>query len=294
MWKEFEKLPVFEGTLNSASALKVDSDGIVVLCKDGNGGPFYLVRVGPDNSRPSFRLRYVTFIFDVVFEMNISDSVVTDTCVKVSCDDEDIFRRKVFVESISAVVSQCVEIEPMALIDVLVQLFSRAPGDATRSELGLWGELLFIYSRENSDEAVLAWHSDPNQLRDFVFREHAVEVKTTSAGQRVHHFSLPQIATAHAGDLLCSVMVESTDSGHSVSDLATMIDTKCTVNTKAAFWSKFLLTVDKIHETKFTQRFSVERALHSIRFYELAELSRPDIGELKIGRMEDVKFSLVL
>jgi hypothetical protein len=294
MWKEFEHLSVFEGALNSASAIGADQSGRVALCKAADSSPFFLVRVGSSISRPSFRLRYVTFQFDMVYEMDVGGSKSTDICVRIACDDKNVFRHKVFVEAISAVVSECSGSEPLVLIDALIELFSRPKSSRSMSLTGLWGELLFILSHANCDEAVLAWHSEPNQLRDFVFLERSVEVKTTASGERKHYFSLPQVTTARDGDLLCSIMVEATDSGMSLMDLATLVADKCAGHSRPFFWSKFMPIADDLLPDYEDCRFELERALKSIQFFELLKLNHPVITGSGIGSVRDVSFSLSL
>lgn len=294
MWKTFERLTVFEGSLNSASAIGVDAAGNVVLCKGADGSPFFLVRVGSRVSRSAFRLRYVTFQFDLVYEMNVTGSKITDTCVKIGCDDGTLFRHKVFVESISAVVSGYLGSEPLVLIDALIDLFSRPRNSHATSLTGLWGELLFMLSFENCDQAVLAWHSEPNQIRDFVFPEKAVEVKTTTSGERKHYFSLSQLTSACSGDSLCSIMIEQTDSGMSLMDLAILIDKKCTSDIRPIFWSKFLPIADDLLPGYDDCRFEIERAFKSIRFFELGSLNRPVIVHGGQGSINDVTFCLTL
>ena len=294
MWKEFEHLAVFQGALNSASAIGADQSGRVTLCKAADGSPFFLVRVGSSVSRSSFRLRYVTFQFDVVYEMNIGGPKSTDICVKIECEDKNILRQKLFVEAICAVVSECSGSEPLDLIDALIELFSRPESTRAKSLTGLWGELLFILSCESCDEAVLAWHSKPNQLRDFVFLERSVEVKTTASSERKHYFSLPQVTSAHDGDLLCSIMVEATGSGMSLMDLATLVVERCSDECRPIFWSKFMPIADDLLPDYGDYRFELERALKSIQNFELIKLSHPVIHDSGQGAVHDVSFSLIL
>jgi hypothetical protein len=280
--------------MNSASAISVDSVGNVVLCKAVDGSPFFLVRVGSSISRSAFRLRYVTFQFNVVYKINVVGHEITDTCSKIECNDKSVLRQRLFVESISSVVSECSGIEPLALIDALVELFSRSQTVSPKSLIGVWGELLFILSCSDCDNAVMAWHSEPNQIRDFVFLENAVEVKTTSSGERKHFFSLSQITSAQDGDLLCSIMVEETDSGRSIMELAMLIDEKCGSEGRAVFWSKFILIADELPSDYEDTRFEMARALTSMRFFELLGLNHPVMTSSGKGRIHDVTFSLTL
>jgi hypothetical protein len=60
--------------------------------------------------------------------------------------------------------------------------------------MGLWSELFLINSYSMVNEFIIAWHNEVREKLDFEFSETAIEVKSFSGDQRVHHFSQDQLS----------------------------------------------------------------------------------------------------
>jgi len=89
-------------------------------------------------------------------------------------------------------------------------------------------------------------------------------------------------------------MVESTDKAIGLLDLASMVAEGCGSETKKILWSKFLLIADGLLLGEEGVRYELDRALKSIRFFELAELCRPEISPNGRGTVSEVEFTLTL
>jgi hypothetical protein len=106
----------------------------------------------------------------------------------------------------------------------LVNLFSGLTLPSTRSVVGLWGELFVILNSRDPAKSVLAWHTDPNELYDFVDGNQTIEVKTTTSRTRCHHFRLEQLqSSASSRGFVVSVMVQPAAEGFSIRDLVDRI-----------------------------------------------------------------------
>jgi hypothetical protein len=116
-------------------------------------------------------------------------------------------------------------------LDYLVKLFSSTKSVDESIILGLWGELVSILYSKNMDSCIEAWHLDKDNLFDFSFYDHNVEVKTTTKNTRVHEFNNKQIKNYKRLVVnVTSIMTEKVSLGKSILDLWDEINRKCTNN----------------------------------------------------------------
>lgn len=106
------------------------------------------------------------------------------------------------------------------LIDALVDLFMPRSG-GRGSALGLWGEIVFMLAQPRLEPWVEAWHADPEQRHDFAMEGRRIEVKTSGAGERHHHFDARQLrGVAGLKIQVVSICTTRTDAGTSLAKLA--------------------------------------------------------------------------
>jgi hypothetical protein len=94
-------------------------------------------------------------------------------------------------------------------------------------EVGIIGELLVLASARDIDFLVDAWHVDPTDRYDFSCGSDRLEVKTTTGGRRIHHFSgvqFPALPGLHLD--LVSIQLDEVGIGTGVADLFEEIATR--------------------------------------------------------------------
>lgn len=282
-----------DGNLTFPS-ISIDPNGRTFLCKGLNGAPFFLIRISRSTERPTFKLKHVLVSFDTRYLVDTPQFAGNDIFVRISCEDRSEELRKIFVYSVSAVLKSQSSRDPLELVNFLVELFRQRSVGHTKSLIGLWGELLYISASKDIGSAILAWHSVPNQLRDFVYRDLAIEVKTTTASERLHNFRLEQVSAAGENDLLCSILLERSDLGESVFELAQRIDTRCPDEVRAIFWEKLLPEIENFDNSLEDVRFNYQNARESIRFFRLRRLARPVIESTGDGEIKRINFELLI
>ena len=100
----------------------------------------------------------------------------------------------------------------------MVRLFTVMPArDLDAERQGLWGELFVMRQVRGFTFWMPFWHSDATRTFDFSNHGLRVEVKTTSSGQRIHHFSHRQIyALAGEEIVVASLLLRAEDAGLSL------------------------------------------------------------------------------
>jgi hypothetical protein len=105
-------------------------------------------------------------------------------------------------------------------IEYLVKLFSSPKKSDEKSIQGLWGELLYILNSEDIEKVITAWYIDRDNLFDFSFEDHSVEVKTTIKNSRTHTFNNSQLIKYKKLNVqVVSIITERVSLGKSVLDL---------------------------------------------------------------------------
>ena len=294
IWEKFVQLiSSTEGNVTFPS-ISIDPNGRTFLCKELNGAPFFLIRISRSTERPTFKLKHVLVSFDTRYLVDTPQFAGNDIFVRISCEDHSEDLRRIFVHSVSAVLKSESSRDPLELVNFLVELFRQRSAGHAKSLIGLWGELLYISASRDIGSAVLAWHAVPNQLRDFVYRDFAIEVKTTTSSERLHNFRLEQISAAGENDLLCSILVERSDLGESVLELAERIDALCSDEVRAKFWEKLLPEIENFDNNPEDIRFNYLNARESIRFYRLRGLARPVRDSIGDGEIKRINFELLI
>ncbi|MGM9789907.1 MAG: PD-(D/E)XK motif protein [Candidatus Cryptobacteroides sp.] len=78
-------------------------------------------------------------------------------------------------------------------VENLIAIFDSLTNPPKKKIQGLWAELLVIEQSTNPEILINAWHSIPSAKYDFTHGRDKIEVKSTSAEDRVHKFSLDQL-----------------------------------------------------------------------------------------------------
>jgi hypothetical protein len=162
----------------------------------------------------------------------------------------------------------------------LLRLFA-APDRARGTELGVWGELLVMCSSSDPVALVDAWHVSIDDQFDFSAPGYRLEVKTTTRGQRIHHFGLRQLIANEGVQIhVVSLMTTETDLGSSVADLVEDLRWRL-----ASVPDRQMKVLEKVAETLGVgwpdtsgRRFDKEAAVESFRLFRATDIPRVEPG----------------
>jgi Putative PD-(D/E)XK family member, (DUF4420) len=105
-------------------------------------------------------------------------------------------------------------------VRALRDVFQALSRDATRSYIGVWGELFVIRQAARPEVLAAAWGSDPTQSFDFALQGERLEIKTTLQAVRRHHFSYSQLLAARISAVtVVSVQTAPSPDGATAGDL---------------------------------------------------------------------------
>jgi hypothetical protein len=164
-------------------------------------------------------------------------------------------------------------------ISGLVELFQALTAPATKSVQGVWAELLLIRYATDPQSVVMAWHSLPQERVDFVSGIQRIEMKSSSARERVHHFSLEQLSPpASARLLVASVFVERTGGGVSLGLLAQQTRTRLEHSSELLthFDAKFYASLGEAWRESLDDRFDLDLARESLRYFDSTNVPKID------------------
>jgi hypothetical protein len=105
-----------------------------------------------------------------------------------------------------------------------IELFNPARSLSPEEVLGLFGELLVIWSSADRDAMARSWHQRERDQYDFALENDRLEVKTTRGPDRRHRFSSNQIPPRDGLHLaVVSIVTDEVSAGTSVRDLHDVI-----------------------------------------------------------------------
>jgi hypothetical protein len=99
------------------------------------------------------------------------------------------------------------------------ELFRAFNTHGTGTPQGLWAELLLIAIAKDTEYLARAWHSEPNDLYDFVADGSRLEVKSTTREVREHEFSYEQLKSHADATIVASLLLRESPNGANVFDL---------------------------------------------------------------------------
>ena len=282
----FESLvmPLERPAERSLSAVPIPGSESHRLAKDTNGAPCLLFRQESSVDRIAVtRLQnlVVTYCARCVITQTNGVENGTFTIIKCSSADPTLFPH--FLGILSPIVMSLGPTPSSAAvrraITGLVDLFQALTTPAKKSIQGLWAELLVVRYASKPKQAVAAWHGTPQEHIDFVDGNERLEVKSSSARQRVHHFSLAQLTPPTGTRLIvASIFVETIGGGLSVRRLADEIrsaiadDPVMVVRFDAVLYA----TLGAGWSDAMDECFDMELARESLQFFDAASIPRID------------------
>jgi hypothetical protein len=113
-------------------------------------------------------------------------------------------------------------------VEKLITIFSALNKPPRKKVQGLWAELLVIERSLNPGTLINAWHNSPAAKFDFTMGRDKIEVKSTSAEDRIHHFSLDQLNPSPNSRLvIASVIVRESGQGMGGLSVRNLYDRIC-------------------------------------------------------------------
>lgn len=154
----------------------------------------------------------------------------------------------------------------------LVDLFRRLARPASKSVIGLAGELYLISWSDNPATTVRSWRSADDERFDFAIEDVRLEVKASGNRVRAHSFSAEQCQPPPGTvGILASLFIEASGGGTSLMELIRTIEQKL-----AAQEELILKVQETVAETlgetlpgALTMRFDGNLARASLQFYDL-------------------------
>lgn len=109
----------------------------------------------------------------------------------------------------------------------IVALFQFLKRPATKSLVGLFGELFTLSHSQNPIFSMKCWRAEPKSRFDFSFEGGFLEVKATTTRRRIHSFSFDQCnAPGDVVSLVVSLFVEQVSKGVSLQSMISQIESQ--------------------------------------------------------------------
>jgi hypothetical protein len=246
----------------------------------------------------SISLKHLGIKFDVACEVTQNGSTSSEIIVIIRLANPTNDLITIFCEVVALLLSELENFDSTHVgdvVDSLIELFISEDEPNSSTIIGLWGELLLIYSARDPDLVGSAWHANPNDRFDYSRDLLRIEVKSTQ-GQRRHNFSLPQVQAnaSHKIAIASLVLVPSTD-GISIFELLEATESRISDQhvkkhvRNTAF--RILGTLNVDNQTIF---FDPEASKDNFRFFDAVDIPKPhqiDVGVSEVRFIADLQLT---
>lgn len=213
----------------------------------------------------------------------------------ITCVDPDPQLRSYFLR-IAGVVIEAVGDNPSRLeisrtMDALIDLFRALAVPPRKSVQGLWAELFVIARSREPERLARAWHATPGDTFDFAEGGERVEVKSAAGPLRAHHFSLAQLRSIPATQvLIVSMFVARVGAGESVQDLLAALRARLDGNPQTILRLESIVaaTLGNTLRRALGETFDRQLAESSRAFYRAGDV--PSIADPFDPRVSDIHF----
>lgn len=259
---------------------KLDDQRAIFVGRDSHSQPCLLIGTSEPAARAPIRLAGIDVCFSIPCRITMgtegerTEILTTIVCTTGSKEIEAYFAH--VAEAIMRIIGSAPTVQSVAeAVRRLVELFQRLSRPATRSVIGLFGELYLIHRSRSPKISVLAWRSTVDDRFDFSIENVRLEVKASSERVRAHNFSLEQCnpPTGTIGVLL-SVFVESGGGGLSLSELINRIEHQLEGDADLILRLQETVasTLGETTPRALSLRFDEHLARSSLRAYDLASI----------------------
>jgi hypothetical protein len=261
------------------------------IARDKEGNVMCLIRIDSEDgiNLPSIRTEYLLIEPNLECVISNSGRKKREWVFSVSIHSVDMHLVELFIRVFGALIarlpSRRTRVKVQGELSQLIELFRSLEKPARKSINGLWGELFIMATAPDTEYMVNHWHSSPYDKFDFVAGGDALEVKTTFADARVHHFSIEQLHPSQPLEkiYIASVITEESRGGMSIVDLSDSIREKLVrQESHLKFENIFYRALGSSWKNSNEIRFDYDRAVRTLKFYDADEV--PKLGkELPAG-----------
>ena len=247
---------------------------------DPAGFPCILLRSGNTDMRAPIQLAAIEARFAVpchIWEADGQERQETLTVIVCTSPDRQVQSYFLHVcETIIRIVGPTPSFhEIVDTVQRLVDLFRELSRPASRSVIGLLGELCFVNWSNNTITSVRAWRSGEDDRFDFAIEDVRLEVKASRERLRAHNFSAEQcLPPAGTIGVLASLFIESSGGGVSLMEVIREIQRKLANDERLVL--KVQQTVaESLGESlpiALSMRFDERIARSSLRLYDLSTI----------------------
>jgi len=172
----------------------------------------------------------------------------------------------------------------------LIKLFEKIYTKKNNDLTGFWGELFVIKYLKEKELLIEALHPDTNDTFDFLIRNHALEIKTTTSNDRKHHFSYEQLNSTNTKIIVGSVLVRKSRTGTSLLELKNLILSEISKeHLKEKLQEHYdIMTGSKNQTDLDNAKYVYEYAKDHIKFFDSKNV--PRIKETPMHGIKNIKF----
>uniref|UniRef100_UPI000F8F729E PD-(D/E)XK motif protein n=1 Tax=Shimia sediminis TaxID=2497945 RepID=UPI000F8F729E len=167
----------------------------------------------------------------------------------------------------------------------LANLFRKLLLPPRSSDIGLFGELIYIFCASNPASAVSAWRNSESDKFDFWTPDLRIEVKATTLRQRRHEFSYEQCNfPIDQKGFVASILLDESSRGSSLLDLQELLENQLAGDLESTFKLRSVIseTIGNLDSEMPMRRFDFETAVNSLLVFDLTEI--PAVrGDLEPG-----------
>ena len=150
---------------------------------------------------------------------------------------------------------------------------------SNREEIGLFGELVFIFAHVNVDLGISSWHSSKLSNYDFALPGLQVEVKTSTVAARSHRLRSSQ-SLLHGSNLFyyASVYAPVLQVGTTIKEIEKLISLRASRASASIFFEK----LNQYNRTSYQCSFDLQTAVGSILWVSSGVVPTPLIEDFRI------------
>ena len=265
---------------------------------DDQANPCILVESVSISGRqpPPIKLENLEIQFHVPCKVErTSQTASLSTCSVMRLKSDDAATRNVFFSVCDSIASMLgntpQDTDISKAMRRLAAIFRKMLTPPSRTLSGLFGELALIYRSLLPHELIRDWREADVDRYDFSSNDLKMEVKSTSARQRVHEFSYEQCSPPIGSiGLVASIFVERASRGTSVHDLRELIEARMPGRPEAIFKLREIIaeTLGSSQSRVKGVGFDLNLATQSVAFFDLKDV--PAIRDVPPPHVTKIRF----